>query len=219
MNSKLIKIFSFFNKKQEQNNKIFGYDDIVKSLLKEIDNIGCEDLNPQYTLTDKEFKNYYKLKQLGFENNNEVLRCNDIILKRNVIIDEAKRDKEAKDFFNNMYPQYKFITEIAIRKALYPEMLFISEIKEYDGLVSEDMINDIEDFKISDEYDCYLKDSKLYYTRAIYITKDDKVIEDNNINYKITKCELEIINKLEKPIILKPVIFKNNKYYLIVSKL
>lgn len=223
MNNKLTKLFySFLNKNKVQNNKIIGYDDIVKSLLKEIDNIGCVNINPQYTLTDKELENYYKLKELGFLNNNEVLRCSDIISTRNEIIDEATRDKEAKDFFNNLYPQYLFITDFAIRKALYPEMLFISEIQDYYGLVNEDMIKDIEDFKISDEYDCYLDEYILYYTKERFLSKVDKdkrVIEDINNRYKYTKCEFEIINKIEKPIILKPVIFKNNKYYLIVSKL
>ena len=221
MNNKLTKIFSFLNKKQEQKNKIFGYDDIVKSLLKEIDNIGCDDLNPQYTLSEKELENYYKLKQLGFENNTEVLRCKQIILKRNDVIDKSNSDKEAKLFFNDLYPQFKFITETALVKTVQPGILFTTEIHKYKGLVSDDMIKDIEDFKISEEYDCYLKEYKLYYTPEIFLSKEDtskQIIADINNCYKFTKCELEIIDKIEKPIILKPVAFKNKKYYLLVSK-
>jgi hypothetical protein len=152
---------------------------------------------------------------------------------------------EAINYFNITYPNYKFITEDSVNKICEKYELIFYKISRYMGSVPDVNLKHIEEFSINFNDECYFAetigryDSGNYNQR--YVNKEEHDIINNNYTTfcddRATKCPLEIAaplkdfntvgikiknnkiveNEIPDPIVLKPVIFKDKKYYLIVT--
>lgn len=189
---------------------------------------------------------YTKLKKLGFINTKEVKEAENEI-KRLLVLREENKQKEilikAINYFNFKYPHYKFITEESVKTICEKYNLVYGTINKYIGNIPDTNLKDIENFKIDKEDECYSKitisslkieekyidfhnynNGKNRYDRIYgYITKlktpleivaplkDFELLNYKIKNFKISKREFHNL------IVLKPVIFEDNKYYLIIT--
>ena len=190
---------------------------INELLRREIDNIGTCIKDPIKT-NDR----YNKLINLGFINSKDVKDLNDSIDFIESNNQKRLNDKEAKDHFNSLYPNHNFITEIAINKA-FGCAVKITDISFYNGVVTDEMLNDIEKFDSDNIPDCY---GEFYYNRlGLILTGAEYHIR---LNYAVRNVLYRKINFMIaftyipsdiNPIILKPVSYKDRKYYLIVTNI
>ena len=207
-----------------------------------------------------------RLKALGFSSSKEVIEA-DAEIKR---LEELKRENDTKtnlieaiNYFSFKYPNFKFITEESVLKICEKYGLVYGEISRYTGVVPEENLKHIENFRVLEDDECYVNSfsydfsntRKDYYKN--YITferyKEKEAINKNKIytdpmsalleardrRELNMKCPLEIAAplgdfdmkgaelknfkisnvpvKIPDPVVLKPVIFGNQKYYLIVT--
>lgn len=203
-------------------------------------------MNSLYTDKESSIKMAERLDKLGFTNTQthsevkaEIKRL-DLLNKENEI---KKILFEAINYFSSKYPNYTFITEDIVLNICKKYNLVCNKVNEYIGLVPIDQIESMEKFKIDEDDSCYMHTCKdIRYNCIInYVYgKYNDVIYDNRIGYRTIKdkCPLQIIAPIENfhnsdtnynieksenylttkdPIVLKPVIFKGTKYYLIVT--
>lgn len=234
---------------------------------------------PNQALSDK----VNRLRKLGFEQAGEIKKMSE----ESVRIQNKQREKGMKaeliqviTYFSMKYPQYKFITEESVKKICEKYNLVYGETKRYRGTVPDKNLEQIENFKIKKEDECYVSTEgwgSLFYgseeecrrkvkprdpregsfiggidpidtwgsrpfremdyqwqlMRTLYDTPRAFVSSGNNYQ----KCSFEICAPVKDfdmsgmtisdhqlkavtppdPIVLAPVVYKNKKYYLIVS--
>jgi len=206
-----------------------------------------------------------RLKALGFTSTTEVTKANDAQHKEREIEKENNKRKnlvDAINYFSERYPLYKFITQESVNRICEKYGLVYGEISRYKGTVPDKNLEQIEQFVVQENDECYVelsKDTQLNIVlKTNYLTKDrhdriqaaDKarLVNDDFIamlrssTQRINmKCPLEIAAPLKDfdtvgmevinyklqnkpipkpvvdPVVLKPVIFDNTKYYLIVT--
>jgi hypothetical protein len=152
----------------------------------------------------------------------------------------------AIEYFSMKYPMYKFITEDSVKKICEKYNLIYGKIENYIGIVPTKNLEQIENFKIKNEDKCFTESIEsgwrtnkeiISYTKAQMLVKQTKdkwgihhnllffeapleivaPLKDFNMknmeikDYKISKIEIP------DPVVLKPVLFNNKKYYLIVT--
>lgn len=152
----------------------------------------------------------------------------------------------AIEYFSMKYPMYKFITEDSVKKICEKYNLIYGEIENYIGTVPTKNLEQIENFKIKNEDKCFIKlvesswrsvkeiisytkmqmlinqrvnkwgvyDNSLSFEAPLEIVAPLKDFNIENMeikDYKISKIEIP------DPVVLKPVLFNNKKYYLIVT--
>lgn len=101
----------------------------------------------QQSLIDKAAR----LSKLGFGHSKEVQEANAQI----AIINEKKKVHEAIIYFQQKYPQYKFITEDSVNEICNKYGLIYGDVYNYTGTVPEKNLKQIEDFSIQSEDKCY----------------------------------------------------------------
>lgn len=199
-----------------------------------------------------------RLSNLGFHNSADTLKGRSESLGT-IPVQKKNQDNravtEAVEYFSFKYPNYKFITEDSVKKICEKYGLIYGSVEHYIGTVPDKNLKQIEDFKIKEEDEVFLKtehfngtlmDSSLIsYSK---VKKEEKA-EKENENYRWAtsssylrrirrdKLPLEIaalpkdfdLKKMrvvdkkivslidEDPVVLKPVMFKDNKYYLVVT--
>ncbi len=77
-------------------------------------------------------------------------------------IDNAANEKlvRAINYFSHSYPQYKFITEASVKKICAKYNLIYGGVDRYIGTVPDKNLKDIENFKIKEKDECYLRSSR-----------------------------------------------------------
>lgn len=101
-----------------------------------------------------------RLKSLGFTNTTEVSSSESEIKRlKDLETENTIKDnlREAINYFSFKYPQYKFITEESVRKICEKYNLVYSEVSNYVGEVPDANLEHIENFKIDEADECYLK--------------------------------------------------------------
>lgn len=154
---------------------------------------------------------------------------------------------KAINYFSIKYPSYKFITEESVLKICNKYNLVYGDVKRYEGSVPDKNLKHIEDFKIQEEDSVYIEtcgDFRFIRTRTIsfYEYKRGKEREKragvfSTLIYSHYESPLEIVApktdfnmegmeikdfkvskiQIPDPIVLKPVMFDETKYYLIVT--
>jgi hypothetical protein len=153
---------------------------------------------------------------------------------------------EAINYFAFTYPQYKFITEESVNKLCQKYGLVFGEVSYYIGDVPEKNLLQIENFKIKPEDECwelhtysmYERDEVMYcgetyckreknsfYIRNAYessyvMTKlSDLKIVASLKDFDTSRMELKgyELKAIPDPVVIKPVIYKNNRYFLVVT--
>lgn len=211
--------------------------------------------------TNKEelIKKADRLYRLGFTSTKEVKEASlEKLRLYNLKIENKEKGEliEAINYFSFKYPFYKFITEESVKKICEKYNLIYGEVGKYIGTVPEKNLKQLEEFKISEEDECYMEitiyisvrrtrkypkyisfeehenllnrefDSRrnsrvhcdsysLFYEKApleIAAPRKDFDMED----MEVTDYKLETIN-IPDPVVLKPVFFKDKKYYLVVT--
>lgn len=188
-----------------------------------------------------------KLSKLGFSSAKEFVEVEKESLRIGKIKkeNEIKADLvKAIHHFKFYYPPYKFITEESVEKICKKYGLIYEKVRNYKGNVSDKNLQDIEKFKIREEDECYISNIKEYAECAnkelLYENKYQETYELFHCqDYRkfFVKCSLEIASlfsdfnlinteindfKLSQievfdPVILQPVFFNKNKYYLILT--
>lgn len=242
----MIKLFNI--QKEKSVSQII--EEIHESFYTEVNKL-LESANIQSSLhTDKQdiIDKRNRLVALGFHNTVEVKEANIEINRLEALERENLNKKDlikAINYFSFKYPAYKFITEESVKKICKKYNLVYGTIDKYIGTVPDKNLNHIEDFKIDENDECYLYQTRyqgdMYTTE--YLTK--KQFEDslNNSTYspylrkEYSQCPLEIAAPVKDfnlqsheikdfklsqisipdPVVLKPVIFNSQKYYLIVT--
>lgn len=149
-----------------------------------------------------------RLKALGFTNAKEVKEGELELerLKKLNIENEAKKEIiEAIEYFRVKYPQYKFITEDSVLNICNKYNLVYGGIERYQGDVPSSNLNHIEQFKIKEEDECFVKTSRYVYSMSddkknTYMNRDqfdkEKSIYRSDLIHHQTanfsKCPLEI---------------------------
>lgn len=153
---------------------------------------------------------------------------------------------KAINYFSFKYPHYKFITEDSVKKICEKYNLIYGEVNNYIGEVPDLNIQHMLDFKISDEDKCFLEEehffgrswSKIFISYEKYQElKRRNPHFSSHSTYNYTELPMEIcapvkdfdtrgmeikdkkLSKIEvlDPIVLQPVMFENQKFYLIVT--
>lgn len=187
-----------------------------------------------------------KLKKLGFVNTKEIKEA-EIEIKRLEFLKEENSYKidliESIKYFSFKYPNYKFITEESVSEICKKYGLIYGNISKYLGAVPDENLDKMENFLIQEKDECFLETEAYHMYGSInnkkFVSFDDSKKEKNDrtFNYYFEKCPLEIaapikdfdtkgmkienynLSKVEipDPIVLKPVFFRDKKYFLIVT--
>lgn len=186
-----------------------------------------------------------KLVELGFTNTKEVVEAEEEVRRLELIKEENQNKislKEAIDYFSTKYPHYKFITEESVKKICEKYGLVYGEVSKYKGTVPDKNLKQIQDFKIESKDECCIKiinpgawmmlDTYVSGNNTLGTTsiegiglvtirkspleiaaplKDFDMKEHEVKNFKLSKIEVK------DPVVLKPVFFKGQKHYLIVT--
>lgn len=171
----------------------------------------------------------------------EINRLNNLKIEN----EEKKKLIDAINYFSQKYPLYKFITEESVKKICEKYGLIYGEISNYIGTIPDKNLKEIEDFKISEDDEAYTVDS-IFMTELgsineepVFMTfKNTQSINDTKYyRYSIEKSKLVIAAPIsdfdtkkmkienhqlikvpvQDPIVLKPVIYNEKKYFLIMS--
>ena len=153
---------------------------------------------------------------------------------------------EAINYFAFTYPQYKFITEESVNKLCQKYGLVFGNVSYYIGDVPEKNLLQIENFKIKPENECWEftvhefdKDDEITYgneshckylfesansTRifrhSFYNCKpSDLMIVASLKDFDTSRLEVRgyELKQVPDPVVIKPVIYKNNRYFLVVT--
>lgn len=215
----------------------------VDRLLKSANEFNSLETNKQ-ELIDK----HDRLQSLGFTSSKEVKEASGEIKRLEELRKENKKKEELIDainYFSFKYPQYKFITEGSVKKICQKYGLVYGSVDKYIGEVPDKNLKHIEDFKIDEDDEAWVKfignNRSRVATSLIISKKDIPEEQDNTINgidffVRYDKESLEIAaplkdfnmeksvvkdqkiqNEVPDPIVLKPVIFNKTKHYLIVT--
>ncbi len=174
------------------------------------------------------------LENLGFKKAKGV-KENEIQKKDNF---EKTKLEEAIAHFNFYYPQNKFITEDSVKKICKKYGLILGTVDKYIGEVPDDKLKEIANFKVREEdvygfftkfeygysekiipkdmeeFNFYKnKHSIFYYKDPLHIVAP--VSEFDTSNMKVE--DYNLVEDIKDPIVLQPVKFKGNKYFLIVA--
>ena len=101
-----------------------------------------------------------RLQALGFTNTKEVIESSAEVFRLAKLEGENQSKELLVDtinYFNQHYPQYKFITEESVKKICEKYNLVYSIISNYVGTVPDANIEQMENFKIKEEDACYFK--------------------------------------------------------------
>lgn len=106
-----------------------------------------------------------RLCKLGFTNTKKTQalenQLGELLLTRTEKI--LKSDVHmAINYFQQKYPNYKFITEESVKKLCKKYSLVYGSVKHYIGDVPDKNLKHIENFKIDDSDKCYLKEDNTY---------------------------------------------------------
>lgn len=136
-------------------------EEIHESFFTEVDKL-LEDAKIERSIdTDKQdlIGKCNRLKALGFTSSKEVKEAEAEITRLDKLKKENEEKKtliEAINYFSFKYPNYKFITEESVKKICAKYNLVYGEIKDYIGTVPDKNLKHIEDFKISEDDECYI---------------------------------------------------------------
>lgn len=224
---------------QEIHDKFYSEVDVLLQESEQLDSLDSQ----KQDLINK----YERLKNLGFQNTlecqeakEELDRLND--LKKNNSNKESLN--RAIKYFSQKYPLYKFITEDSVKKICEKYNLIYGEVQHFKGVVPDKNLTQMENFKIQEEDACYSYTTR--YKESWRLRGDQGICKHNYklddyrstlYDFFINKCPLEIAAppsdfnldqmkiedfkitqiKVEDPVVLQPVIFENQKHYLIVT--
>lgn len=218
-------------------------EEIHETFYTEVDRLLEEAKKPHSLKTDKQelIDKSNRLMSLGFASAKEVDSAK-IEKERLAKLKKENEEKEstirAIQYFTVKYPQYKFITEESVLKICNKYGLVYGEVSKYTGTVPDKNLKHIEDFRIHEDDECYrlwirhygISRSKKIVSKRycddyndgvavpsvlpleIAAPKDDFDLRGMKVeNFKLTKI------KVPDPVVLKPVMFEDKKYYLIVT--
>lgn len=150
----------------------------------------------------------------------------------------------AIDYFSFKYPHYKFITEDSVKKICGKYGLIYGQIRYYKGTVPDINLEHIEKFEIANEDKCYSitvrrrwefgdDSSNTYFVNhETYLNTRMRMGSEYNSksicsmeivasskDFDMTRMEVKDykLSAIPDPIVLQPVYFEDNKYYLIVT--
>ena len=182
------------------------------------------------------------LRKHGFLRTKESLEAEKIDRKNRVIKwnnEKKERLKEAIDYFSFKYPMYKFITIESVYDLCEKYNLNVDHAENYTGYIPSKNLEDIDNFKIDIEDERW--EIGFYEHRdgkyVIKSTFSRKQAEELNFKYKIDNYyhdlrpsnfdivapEKDFIKGRDNtkytpdPIVLKPVLYKEYNYFLIVT--
>jgi len=187
-----------------------------------------------------------RLKSLGFVKTVEITEAEKEIERlKKLETENASKSQllKAIEYFTVRYPNYRFIDEFSVKNICAKYSLIYGSIAEYKGSVPDKNLEHIEKFKIDEFDECYFYryyflSKNIICSRNEFLThKNSNSRHDTGSNTHTGKAALEIVApasdfdlteheikdfKLTKkpapdPIVLKPVIYNQIKYYLIVT--
>lgn len=141
---------------------------IIQSILDEADNLFKISINKYIIEQEKQLllDKAIKLRSLGYDNSHNVKQVEQI--EKDIKENENKlKIIYAIDYFKHKYPLYVFINKEIVDKICKKHNYEMHDISSYNGIVSDDLINLTETFKI-DEKD-------LVYKRIYTYTYDNDV--------------------------------------------
>lgn len=160
--------------------------EIHNSFYTEVDNLLASAKNANSLETDKQqlIDKCERLKSLGFVSTKEVVEAETEISRLSRLSEENRRKEDligAINYFSVKYPQYKFITEESVKTICSRYNLVYGESSKYIGTVPDKNLQQMEDFKISENDECYIQESSWGY-RELYVNKIN--ISFNNYNFE-----------------------------------
>ena len=187
-----------------------------------------------------------RLTKLGFHKSQEVQEASIEIKRLDNLKEENEKKKDLIDainYFSQKYPLYKFITEDSVKKICEKYGLIYGEIYNYIGTIPDKNLKEIEDFKISENDEAYRLSEIVYGTEFNHQFISNKNITEyekksrQHFHYRVRKENLYIAAPItdfdiknmkvenhqlikipvQDPIVLKPVIFNEKRYFLIMS--
>lgn len=193
------------------------------------------------TATDYDvlIKKSERLKKLGFSNTSECIKANGEIERLLVLVKENKNKEtiiEVINFCSMHYPNYKFITEESVQKICAKYGLVYTIVSKYKGIVPDANLLAIENFKLKDDHQGWCvhnrydvtweriyserKAAALSFRKPVKAqfeiaapVKDFDLSSEERKKIKNGKVNLDIPD----PIVLSPFMFKEQKYYLVVT--
>lgn len=209
--------------------KAITVEEIHETFFTEVDRIMEEVRDNNDPETKQLIERSERLSKLGFASMPAVR-------EGRIKVTEAKNNQktlEAARYFSAKYP-YKFITEKSVKKICEKYGLIYGSVQLYIGEVPEKNLEQLENFSIADEdraYDCsHMIGGPVYKTSF-----NDAEEKRQNYHYGISKSGLEIcaplsmfdmhrnevknykLQEVPDPIVLQPVMYKDESYYLIVT--
>lgn len=211
-------MFNIFKKKE--NWEEYVYSQFLKDVECEIDSYFQieEKLNSESNYIQNILKKAKEAKELGLNRAKEISIAQEIKEQQNLL-------KIAKHY-KSKYPKYKFITEQSVNKICEKYGLVFKNIDKYIGPTDDNITGRIK------ELNCDIKEKKYYASQlgeegyGLYYDENTLLFKVNDIYNKPVQMKVIALAKdfgtvkksnfkVFKPVILKPVIYENIKYYLI----
>lgn len=158
---------------------------------------------------------------------------------------EKEKLHKAINYFSFAYPQYKFITEDSVNKICKKYGLVFGDVSYYIGDVPEKNLEQIERFKIKEKDECWESRESFMSgeEKIFYCSKKECEARDLSYMYEFykdyflssEKSKLKIVasvkdfdtsrmeikgyelKQIPDPIVLQPVIYENERYFLVVT--
>lgn len=273
MENQINKLMNIFKKEKEvailqeksqqsQQNEIIA--EIHKSFYEEVDRLLAEAkiLHPLDSDKQQLIEKSKRLSALGFTSAKEVKDAETENLRlANLQLENEKKTSlvEAINYFSFKYPQYKFITEESVKVICKKYNLVYGEISNYIGVVPDEHLKKIEDFKIDADDYCYeMSDwgiktyldfhtyqksnknvGKIPETPEMFYYSSMRTLAETQlgVSYAPRKSQFEMVapptdfnmnnmqikdfkvsqKPIPDPVVLCPVFYDNQKYYLIIT--
>lgn len=132
-----------------------------------------------------------RLVALGFSKTQECVEADAEIQRLSKINQENKAKGDLVrtiEYFSFRYPQYKFITEESVQKICSKYGLIYGEVSRYKGTVPDQNLKHIENFKISEEDECWEKGSRwVRFSDMEYVSAQEAEVDNRSFEMAMEK--------------------------------
>lgn len=206
-----------------KNNKKTDLYNIINDEILRINNLISKPFNEKINcnLSDDFIQKCMQLEQFGFTNNSEYRIYVHEYLNKKDEFDKKYNDYNAFNYFRQKYPDLNVINEALLDEIDFLINTHIEQSTYYNYDIPLTALNDISNLKIDKVDEAYRYSKTGFESDSIFISYDkykQKKYNDATFSKPIVVYQRIKQYKQQLNYLLKPVMYGDNVYYIIVSK-